>query len=95
MKRFLLCSRMVVMMVALLMNFALSDTSARADGPDDYFPNEVILKLYDPMDLVEVASDYGLSLIPLDQFGSRPIYRMQILDGSSALDRSMAPGPQR
>jgi thermitase len=88
MKRFLLCSRMIMMMAALLMNFAGSGIAAQAEGSGDYLPGEVILRLYDSVDLAEVASDYALG--PLDQFGSRPIYRMQILDGSSALDRSAA-----
>ena len=53
-------------------------------------PSEVVLKLATTTDLAAVASDYGLDPNPIDQFGSRPIYRLRILDGTSARDKAAA-----
>ncbi len=52
-----------------------------AAGEDNYLPGEVVVKLFQATDLAGVAADYQLAPLPLDQFGSRPIYRLRILDG--------------
>ncbi|MFN3371956.1 MAG: S8 family serine peptidase [Chloroflexus sp.] len=49
-----------------------------------YIADEVILKLFHHSDLTAVANQYHLGLPPLDQFGTRPIYRLRILDGVDA-----------
>lgn len=53
-----------------------------------YVPNEVVIKLLPGNDLGAIAADFQLDPIPIDQFGAREIYRMQILDGSSPIDRA-------
>lgn len=71
---------------------------ARAnDGGDDdgdggstavYVPGQVVVKLKLAGDLPAVASAYRLDPAPLDRFGSRPIYRLRILDGTSPPSRA-------
>ena len=48
--------------------------SGSSSGSDSYVPNEVNIKLFHATDLQAVAQQFGLQLI--EQFGSRPIYRM-------------------
>jgi subtilisin family serine protease len=50
----------------------------------------VLVKLFSASDLGAVAGDYGLQPAPLDQFGSRPIYRMQIMDAEPPPDKAAA-----
>lgn len=59
-----------------------------ADADEEYVPNEVVIKLRSPLYLRIIAKKYKLSPAPLEQFGSRPIYRMKILDGTDALQRA-------
>lgn len=62
-------------------------TIASADDNEPiagYIADEVILKLFHHSDLSAVANQYHLDLPPLDQFGTRPIYRLRILDGVDA-----------
>ena len=47
------------------------------DNSGEYVPGEVVLQLKDGADLGGVAGAFGLALPPLDQFGSRPIYRLR------------------
>ena len=75
-------------MVVTLMNLAAPVTPARAQEPDDYVPDEVVVKLFQATDLAGLASDYALE--PLDQFGARPIYRLRIVDGTAPPDRAAA-----
>ncbi|MBA2453590.1 MAG: hypothetical protein H0V47_10490, partial [Chloroflexia bacterium] len=63
------------------------------DDPEEdsdlgYVPGEVVLKLFPGSDLVAIAADFQLNPTPISQFGAREIYRMQILDGSSPIDRA-------
>jgi len=88
MNRFLLRLITIIIVVVMLMNLFAPSMSVRADGSNGYVPNEVILKLVRSTDLTSVASDYALDLIPLDQFGSRPIFRMLITDDASPPDRA-------
>lgn len=48
----------------------------------DYVPNEIVVKLKNSQDLAAIAKKYNLNPKPLDQFGSRPIYRLQILNNT-------------
>lgn len=60
---------------------------ANADD-DAYVPGEVLVMLFQALDLAAVATQYNLKPEPLDQFGSRPIYRLGITDGALPLDRA-------
>jgi subtilisin family serine protease len=57
---------------------------------DGYTPNEVVVKLVQAADLTAVATDYNLDPLPLDQFGTRPIFRLRILDGVDPTDHAQA-----
>lgn len=50
--------------------------------PPPYAPGELLVKLAHDDALNAVAHDYGLDPQPLGRFGTRPIYRLRILDGS-------------
>ena len=50
----------------------------RADGGHGYMAGEIVVKLYNATDLAGVAADFGLNPAPRKQFGSRPIYVLQI-----------------
>jgi subtilisin family serine protease len=72
--------------------FALSAIAvperARASETDDYLSAEILLKLVRASDLPAVAAEYGLDPQPLSQFGTRPIYRLRILDAVSPDDKA-------
>lgn len=59
---------------------AYTDDGENSDG---FVPREVLIKLALATDLPGVAASFRLAPEPLDQFGTRPIYRMRILDRSS------------
>lgn len=63
--------------------------AAHADA-EDYTPGEIVVKLFQAGDLETIAGEYGLSATPLAQFGTRPIYRLQILDGALPPDKAAA-----
>lgn len=66
-----------------------SDGGVAVEDPDlGYVPEEVVIKLVPGSDLTAIAADFQLNPTPIDQFGSREIYRMRILDGSSPIDRA-------
>jgi subtilisin family serine protease len=73
---------------AALLGLAALVTPSGAGFDDDYLPDEVVLKLVQTSDLSGVAADYQLAPIPIDQFGSRAIYRLRILDGGLPPDRA-------
>lgn len=73
---------LLMIVLALLWCVAMTH-DARAQSPgEEYAPSEVIVKLSPGASLAEITRDYGLSPTPLDQFGSRPIYRLRILSSS-------------
>jgi subtilisin family serine protease len=88
MKHLLLLFRTFMIVVPMLVNLAVPTVAVRAEGSNGYLPHEVILKLVQSTDLASVASAYALDANPLDQFGSRPIFRMQIVDGASPPERA-------
>jgi thermitase len=57
---------------------------------DDFVPHEIVVKLFHPGDLLGVAADFSLDPEPLGQFGSRPIYRLRITDGTPPPDKAEA-----
>ncbi len=54
-------------------------------GQNNYVQNEIVIKLKRIQDLRLVAKKYNLHPQPLERFGSRPIYRMQILNNNEPL----------
>ncbi len=81
------CSSLVIL--AALLGFATLATTAQAEPDQDgYLPDEVSVKLFLATDLEAVAADYSLDPVPLDQFGSRTIYRMRIADGADPAVRA-------
>jgi hypothetical protein len=80
----------IMILVLMMLSKTAPGAPAHAQEPEDYMPDEVVVKLYHPADLASIASDYLLDPTPLDQFGSRPIYRMQIVDGGSPPVRAAA-----
>ena len=55
----------------------------QASGDEDFVTGEVVVKLTSTADLAGVATQHALDPNPLDQFGSRPIFRLRITDGES------------
>ena len=80
----------LAMIAAALCSLLVSPRAASAGGPAGYVPGEVMVKLARAADLPAVAADYRLDPAPVDQFGSRPIYRLRILDAASPPDRAAA-----
>lgn len=91
---FRLTSRLIVFLavISLLGISAIKVPSgARASGSDGSVRlQEVVIKLVRATDLPGVASDFGLDPVPLGRFGSRPIYRLRILDNASPNDKAEA-----
>lgn len=65
-------------------------TLVRADDADDFVPGEVVVKLSSTAQLPAIAAQYGLSPVPLGQFGSRPIYRLKITDNTPVTQKITA-----
>ncbi len=55
----------------------------------EYVAGEVVVKLTDATQLASVAAEYSLDPAALDQFGSRPIYRLRILDSATPVQKSL------
>jgi subtilisin family serine protease len=66
------------------------DDDDENDGAPEarFVPGEVVIKLFNASDLGAVAAAYNLDPTALDQFGSRPIYRMLVLDGTPPLEKA-------
>lgn len=64
--------------------------SAANTAQSGFLAGEVVIKLHVATDLPAVAATYHLNPVPIDQFGSRPIYRLQILNGASPRDVATA-----
>ena len=64
--------------------------NAQAGSSEQSLASEVLVKLARAADLTSVAADYALDPVPIDQFGSRPIYRLRILDSISPRDKAAA-----
>ena len=86
--------RGLLFLTLLLVGFCLlSDlrsngvSKATSSDGDDFVPSEVVVKLVSAADLPAIASRYALDPTPIDQFGSRPIYRLRIKDSASVEKR--------
>ena len=62
--------------------------ASSGSGEDGYVTNEVNVKLRGAADLQAVAEQHKLQLV--EQFGSRPIYRMRVTDGTDAKVKASA-----
>ncbi len=71
-----------VLLVATIFTLFGWHSPVLADPDEQYLPNEVVIKLRSPRDLYFIAKRFRLSPAPLERFGRRPIYRMQIMDGT-------------
>ncbi|HEU0294603.1 MAG TPA: S8 family serine peptidase [Anaerolineales bacterium] len=88
MNRLLLRLVILLTLLTMLLSLVAPVTSAGAQESNDFLPDEVLVKLLQASEVVGLAADYDLDPTPLDQFGSRPIYRLRILDGASPPDRA-------
>lgn len=70
------CCKMLIALMLLMSAFAF-ERETFAQGT--VLPDEVLIKLNSSSDLSGVSSQYGITL--LDQFGTRPIYRMRVANG--------------
>ncbi len=72
-------------LLALLFIYApISGVRAQSPGGgSEFLSGEVVVKLTNLTALPAVVAQYGLEAKPLDQFGSRPIYRLRIVDGTA------------
>jgi thermitase len=68
-------------MVSFMM-LAERPVTAQAGQSNGFVPGEVVIKLRNAADLGAVATAYRLDPRPIDQFGTRPIYRIRIADGA-------------
>jgi subtilisin family serine protease len=73
--------RSLLIIATLLVSFMVFPTSSQAQADDGIVPNEVVLKLFPGNDPDAIATQYKLRVI--DQFGTRPIFRMAITDGKT------------
>ncbi len=64
--------------------------SAQEETVDEYVAGEVLVKLYNMGDLPNIATANGLNPTPIDQFGSRAIYRLEIVNGTAPPDKAVA-----
>jgi thermitase len=88
MKRLLLRLWIVLALIALLFSILAPVALVRAQEPDEFVPNEILVKLHQAADVEGIAADHGLDPTPLDQFGTRLIFRMHIGDGASPPERA-------
>src|SRR5262245_733255 len=79
-------SRLLILPVWLV--FIVLAGPVQADEPDGYLPDEVLVKLVQAADLPAITIANGLDPTPLAQFGSQPIFRLQISDGTDPFDKA-------
>jgi subtilisin family serine protease len=76
-------------LLVLALTLALPAVTIRAEEPQDGFvPGEVLVQLTSVQELPGILADYQLAQI--DQFGTRPIYRLRILDGVTPPEKASA-----
>lgn len=66
----------------------VSGSAPDEEETDIFLSDEVVIKLFQISDLAGVAADYALNPIPLDQFGTRAIFRLRILDGEEPSEKA-------
>ena len=87
MRRGLTYLTLLLVVICLLFDSRSTSVSNATSGGEEFVPAEVVIKLGRTADLPAVAAQYSLDPTPLDQFGSRPIYRLHITDNASVQDR--------
>lgn len=80
------CIKKILCSLSLLVFCGVGAITGQAQT--GFVADEIIIKLHNPAELPVIASQFRLAPMPLDQFGARPIYRMQILDGQTPLVKS-------
>lgn len=90
MKRIRVGFHIMLCLALLLVGGLLPSGTLWAQTEADYVPGEIVVKLWFATDLAAVANQYELRLPAIDQFGSRPIYRLGIADDVSPLDKAEA-----
>jgi subtilisin family serine protease len=88
MNRLLLRLVILLTLITMLLSLIAPATLAGAQTLNGFLPDEVLVKLHQAADLASLAAAYDLAPTPLDQFGSRALYRMRILDGASPPERA-------
>lgn len=78
----------IVLVVAALLWPQGARMAHADDGQDAFVPGQVVMKLQNTSDFAVIAAGFNLALI--EQFGTRPIYRMQISDGLQPPDKANA-----
>ncbi len=76
----------VLVLVLAVTGLWASPARAEEDGADGYVSEQVVVKLTSTAYVAKVARDY--QLLPISQFGKRPIYLMRILDGATPPERA-------
>ncbi|HJQ30731.1 MAG TPA: S8 family serine peptidase [Pyrinomonadaceae bacterium] len=91
-RKFLRPLVLLALVAALLFPCAPALQTVRADGggsgEDGYVTNEINVKLLRASDLQAVSDQFHLQLV--EQFGTRPIYRMRVLDGTDSKVKATA-----
>ncbi|HKP86918.1 MAG TPA: S8 family serine peptidase [Blastocatellia bacterium] len=89
-KRIRIFSLLAIVLSLWLSTATLPVRTRASSSSESFIPGEVLVKLSRASDLTAVAADYSLDPTPINQFGSRPIYRLRISDGASARDKAAA-----
>src|ERR1051325_11958999 len=87
MRRALTLLVFLLFIVSLLAGVSKNAVTHADDGGEEFVPGEVVVKLSNASDLPALAAQYSLSPTPLDQFGSRPIFRLRLTDHRSVPQR--------
>jgi thermitase len=66
----------------LIFSFVFTFFSITIFGQENFVEDEIVIKLKRFQDLRLVAKKYGLHPQPIERFGTRPIYRMKILNNT-------------
>jgi hypothetical protein len=77
----------LLLIVVSLFAGVSQNSVTNASGSEDFVPGEVVVKLSKSSDLTTLAAQYKLNPTPVDQFGTRPIYRLRLADNGSVTDR--------
>lgn len=83
----------MLLALALVLATVIVSAPVRADAEEPaetYVPDQVIVQLTSSTALPGVVQSYTLDPTPLDQFGTRPIYLLRILDGTLAPEKAAA-----
>jgi len=87
MRRVLTLLALLVLAVCLFSAVRENSYANAIDGGEEFVAGEVVVKLSSLADLPAIAKQYSLDPTPIDQFGSRPIFRLRITDNAAVKDR--------